>query len=60
MEKEISEKQIVSFAYFVEVIYKPNKESLFIVRGGNPQMPQTLFVGNEKEYCEYIRSLHVD
>ena len=60
MEKKINEKQIMSSTTLVEVIIKPSNEVLYIVRGGSPQMPQTLFVGSPEEYCEYIRSLHVD
>lgn len=60
MEKKINDKQIMSSTSLVEVIIKPSKEVLYIVRGGSPQMPQTLFVGSPEEYCEYIRSLHVD
>ena len=60
MEKKIKENQIISSTTLVEVIIKPSKEVLYIVRGGSPQMLQTLFVGSPEEYCEYIRSLHVD
>lgn len=60
MEKKISDKQIMSSTTLVEMIIKPSNEVLYIVRGGSPQMPQTLFVGSPEEYCEYIRSLHVD
>lgn len=60
MEKKLNENQIITSTTLVEVIIKPSKEVLYIVRGGNPQMPQTLFVGSPEEYCEYIRSLHVD
>ena len=60
MKEKINDKQIMSSTTLVEMIIKPSKEVLFIVRGGSPQMPQTLFVGSPDEYCEYIRSLHVD
>lgn len=60
MEKVLNEEKIISSTMLVEVIIKPSTEVLYIVRGGSPQMPQTLFVGSPEEYCEYIRSLHVD
>lgn len=60
MTKKIDEKQIITSTTLVEAIIKSSKEVLYIVRGGSPQMPQTLFVGSPEEYCEYIRSLHVD
>lgn len=60
MEKVLNENQISTSTTLVEVIIDPSKEVLYIVRGGTPQMPQTLFVGSPEEYCEYIRSLHVD
>lgn len=60
MKKMINDKQIMSSTTLVEMIIKPSNEVLYIVRGGSPQMPQTLFVGSPEEYCEYIRSLHVD
>lgn len=56
MKKE-NVNQLVSQSFFVERIIKPSGEVLIIVRGGSPQMPQTLFVGNTDEYCEFIHNM---
>ncbi len=56
MKKEI-ENSIVCVSFFTERIIKPTGEVIMIVRGGSPQMPQTLFVGSPDEYCEFIHNM---
>ena len=59
MKKEDSKSvnQIISHSFFVERIIKPSCDVIIIVRGGNPQMPQTLFVGSPDEYCEFVHNM---
>ena len=52
-----NENQIMSVSFFVERIIKPSGDVIIIVRGGSPQMPQTLFVGSPDEYCEFIHNM---
>ena len=49
--------QIISVTFLLERIIKPTGEVIMIVRGGSPQMPQTLFVGSPEEYCDFIRNM---
>lgn len=57
MSKEESVNQIISNLFFVERIIKPSGDVILIVRCGNPQMPQTVFVGSPDEYCEFIHNM---
>lgn len=57
MKKEMDVKQFVSVTFFVEKIVKPSGDVLILVRGGSPQMPQTLFVGSPDEYCDFIHNM---
>lgn len=57
MKKEESKNQIICVSFFTERIIKPSGEVIMIVRGGSPQMPQTLFVGSPDEYCEFIHNM---
>lgn len=56
-KKEKNPNQIISQSFFVERIIKPSGDVIIIVRGGNPQMPQTLFVGSPDEYCEFVHNM---
>lgn len=55
--KKENSNQIISVSFFVERIIKPSGDVIIIVRGGNPQMPQTLFVGSSDEYCDFIHNM---
>lgn len=49
--------EIVSLSFLTEKIVKADGSTIFIVRGGHPQNPQTLFVGSCDEYCEWIHNM---
>ena len=60
MKKDLDSKsvnQIISQTFFVERIIKTSGDVIIIFRGGNPQIPQTLFVGSSDDYCEFVHNM---
>lgn len=55
--KKIKQNEVVSLTFLMEKIIKADGSSIFIVRGGSPQNPQTLFVGSCDEYCDWIHNM---
>lgn len=55
--KKTKKNEIISLSFLTEKIVKSDGSIIFIVRGGSPQMPQTLFFGYPDEYCDWIHNM---